>query len=416
MAVIDRERWHELEPLLDRALELPDEERVAWLGELQARSPELAAQLATLLAAEAVADRRGFLDGTHHPETSDTFARVELREYLQAAVRETNTVERELGAGGMSRVFLARERALGRAVVIKVLRPALAAGVSADRFKREILLAAQLQHPNIVPVFSVGEVEGVSFYTMPFVEGESLRARLARGDPLSDEQAVSVLRDVARALEYAHARGIVHRDIKPDNILLAGDAAVVTDFGIAKAVSSAARPMVELGEEDRTLTAVGSTIGTPAYMAPEQVTGDPFVDRRADLYAWGVVAYELLAGEHPFAHHTTAQQLLAAQLSEWPAPLASRVPHLSPAVAALVMRCLEKDAGHRPQSAREILDALASALTPPAGEADVRSSGFRRVPRSVWVSAAVVVVTLAVVVGIALRHERSRGPVAIAPQ
>src|SRR6476660_2730122 len=164
---------------------------------------------------------------------------MDLRDRLQSTLGNAYTLERELGGGGMSRVFLAEETALGRKVVIKVLPSELSAGVNADRFNREVHLAASLQQAQIVPVLTAGQVEGVPFYTMPFVEGESLRARLARDGALPIPQVINILRDVMRALAYAHDRGVVHRDIKPDNVLLSGGTAVVTDFGIAKAISEA---------------------------------------------------------------------------------------------------------------------------------------------------------------------------------
>jgi serine/threonine-protein kinase len=194
----------------------------------------------------------------------------------------------------MSRVFLAEETRLRRKVVIKVLTPELAAGVSADRFEREIMLAAQLAHPSIVPVLTAGEANGLPYYTMPFVDGESLRARLSTQEQLTVGEVASILRDIARALAYAHERGIVHRDIKPENVLLASGAAVVTDFGIAKAISAA-----RTDADASTLTQAGTSIGTPAYMAPEQVIGDPATDFAADLYSFGCLAYELLTGETP---------------------------------------------------------------------------------------------------------------------
>ena len=200
---------------------------------------------------------------------------MDLRTQLESTLGATYTFERELGGGGMSRVFTAEETRLRRKVVVKVLSPELAAGVSADRFEREIQTVASLQQANIVPVLTVGETGGLPYYTMPFVEGESLRAHLARRGALPISEVVGIARDVAKALQYAHDRGIVHRDIKPDNVLLSGGTAVVTDFGIAKAIS-AARAV-----SGATLTDIGTSIGTPAYMAPEQALGDPTVDQRA---------------------------------------------------------------------------------------------------------------------------------------
>lgn len=257
----------------------------------------------------------------------------------------------------MSTVFVARDNALGRTVVVKVLPYELAATVSVDRFKREIMLSAALQHPHIVPVLSAGEADGLPFFIMPFVEGESLRARLARG-PLSVREAVSILKDVARALVYAHGRGIIHRDIKPDNILLSGGAATVTDFGVAKAIS-ASREAAKAPSQNRTgtITLVGTSIGTPAYMAPEQAAGDPSTDHRADLYALGIVGYEMLVGTPPF-HGRAPQQLLAAQLTEPPPPIGSRRYDVPGALAQLIMKLLEKDPAKRPKTANEVARAL----------------------------------------------------------
>ena len=391
MAVMDRDRWRELAPLLDEALELAEEERAAWLAELRSRSPRLAAELTAFLADEAVADREGFLFGRAGAESPrDTLVGPDLGAYLQSALGDAYQIERELGGGGMSRVFLAREQALGRAVVIKVLLPVLAAGLRAERFAREVRVAAAMQHPNVVPLFTTGDAAGLPYYVMPYVSGESLRTRLTREGRLPLADALSILRDVARALAFAHERGVVHRDIKPENVLLAGDAAVVTDFGIAKALAAAGvdgadHPGSGSARDLTTLSAVGSPIGTPAYMAPEQVAGDTRIDHRADLYAWGVLAYEMLAGAHPFADRATPQELLLAQLSDTPAPITASVPQLSPTLATLVTRCLEKDSTRRPESAREILDALAIIATPPGA----RPTPWRvraRAPRAVAVA------------------------------
>jgi len=276
---------------------------------------------------------------------------ADLIEQLKSSLGSTYTIERELGGGGMSRVFLAQDLALGRSVVIKVLLPELAAGVNAERFKREVQLSARLQHPHIVPVLTAGEVDGLPYYVMPFVKGESLRARLASG-PMPVSETVSTLADVAKALAYAHSEGVVHRDIKPDNILLSGGASTVADFGIAKAISSARQ-----SEPGETLTSLGTSLGTPAYMAPEQVAGDPNVDHRADIYSLGCVAYEMLTGHSPFAGKSP-QQMLAAQVMEKPRPVAEIRPDVPPTLALLVTRCLEKEPSARPHSASELASQL----------------------------------------------------------
>ena len=281
---------------------------------------------------------------------------IDFRERLQAALGSVYRIERELGGGGMSRVFVAEETSLGRKVVVKVLSPELAAELSMERFEREVRFAAQLQHPQIVPVLTAGNAGGLPYYTMPLVEGESLRAHIARDGAQPIPKVVSVLRDVAKALEFAHGRGVVHRDIKPDNVLLSGSSATVTDFGIAKALSASK------AEAHATLTQTGTSIGTPAYMAPEQAAGDPSTDHRADIHAFGCMAYELLAGSTPFGDRPM-HQLIAAHFSERPVPIEQRRVETPRSLAQLVTRCLEKSPDERPQSAGELLAALDAAIT-----------------------------------------------------
>jgi tetratricopeptide (TPR) repeat protein/TolB-like protein len=218
------------------------------------------------------------------------------------------------------------------------------------------MLAAKLQHPHIVPVLSSGDADGLPWFTMPYVDGESLRARLSRG-PLGIGEITGILRDVARALEFAHARGVVHRDIKPDNVLLAGSSATVTDFGIAKAITAA-----RTGPEGATLTMAGTSIGSPAYMAPEQAAGDPNIDHRSDIYAFGCMAYELLAGRPPFTGSSPAK-LLGAHLGEAPRDVREFRADAPPALAELVMRCLQKDPDHRPSQAIDLVRVLDSVTS-----------------------------------------------------
>ncbi len=283
---------------------------------------------------------------------------MDLRAQLQTHLGTALVIERELGGGGMSRVFVANEVRLSRKVVVKVLNPILVQGLNAERFEREILLVASLQQANIVPVLATGEVDGIPYYTMPYVEGESLRARLI-GTGLGIGDTIAILRDVARALGYAHGHGVVHRDIKPDNVLLSGGTAVVTDFGIAKAVADSKSAHAPAGSG---LTQTGTSIGTPLYMAPEQVAGDPSVDQRADLYSLGCMAFELLTGKSPFADRTP-QRVLAAHLSEMPPPVTTLRPDCPAALSDLVARLMEKDPANRPQSAAEVLSTLDTVVT-----------------------------------------------------
>jgi Tol biopolymer transport system component len=329
---------------------------------------------------------------------------TDLLAQLQETLGAAYTVERELGGGGMSRVFAGTEAALGRQIVIKVLPADTMNAVSIERFKREISVVARLQHPHIVPILTAGESHGLPFYTMPFVKGDSLRARLLSKGPLPISETVHVLRDVASALAYAHAEGVVHRDIKPENVIVSGGVAVVTDFGVAKALDVATSD----GRRDsQGLTSLGMAVGTPAYMSPEQATAEPDVDQRADIYSFGCVAYEMLAGSSPFAGKSS-QQMLAAHVTAVPEPLSSRRGDVPPLLGQLVMRCLEKNRDDRPGSADQLIAAL-DALATPSGDSTAASHGNRSVPlkrRRLMVGSAVA----AVVAGAAVVMLMRRGP------
>ena len=274
---------------------------------------------------------------------------------LADALRDRYRFVRELGSGGMGSVYLAEDVKHHRKVAVKVLHPHLAASLGTDRFLREIEVAAQLQHPAILTLHDSGQADGYIYYIMPFIEGESLRVRLARQHELSVEESARILCEVLDALAYAHERGVIHRDIKPDNIMLSGRHALLVDFGVAKAVNDSAGPSF--------VTTTGMALGTPSYMAPEQAVADRDVDHRADLYAVGVVGYELLTGRRPFTGNT-AQQIVAAQLTQAPEDLRTHRPAVPPPLAAAVMRALERRPADRWQSAGEMLAKLEPWLTP----------------------------------------------------
>ena len=299
---------------------------------------------------------------------------------LKDTLSHTYDIERELGGAGMSRVYVATEKSLGRKVVIKVLSPELTADVSRSRFRREIQVAAQLQHPHIVPLLSAGVIEELLYYTMPFISGESLKSALEKNGPLPVVEVVRVLYHVAEALDYAHGQGVVHRDIKPANILKSGTYHLITDFGVAKALN-AAMP-------EATMTSTGMAVGTPAYMAPEQLAGDSAADHRIDIYALGLLAYELLNGKSPFAA-STPQRVLAAVLTQEPKLLIEARPDVPPSLSELVMRCLSKEPDKRPESAREVLDALDMFST---ASGEIRTTEYR-VPRSGRMTPTAVPVT-----------------------
>jgi len=279
---------------------------------------------------------------------------TELVDRLRQYVGRDFVIERELGGGGMSHLFIAHERTLGRSVVVKVLSAEVAGALSVQRFRREVLLLARLQHAHIVPILATGEADDVLYYTMPFIEGESLRQRLARDGALPVGDVVVILRDILGALSYAHRRGVIHRDIKPENVLLSEGGALVADFGIAKAMSDA--------RTSSAITATGVMVGTPAYIAPEQAAADPTMDERVDIYATGAMAYEMLSGEVLFSGLSPYRQIAAHALNT-PVPLAERRAAIPPALERLVMQCLQKDPNDRPASADAMLQALDNVAT-----------------------------------------------------
>jgi len=324
----------------------------------------------------------------------------ETEERLKAALADRYAIEREIGSGGMATVYLANDLKHERKVALKVLRSDLAASLGAERFLQEVRVTANLTHPHILPLHDSGEADGFLFYVMPYIEGESLRERLVREHELPVTEAARLLRDVLDALAAAHKLGVVHRDIKPENVLISGRHAMVADFGVAKAVSEAT------GRHK--LTTLGVALGTPSYMAPEQAAADEAIDHRADIYAVGVMAYELLAGRPPFTG-STPQQVLAAQVMESPKPVTELRASVPPALETLIMRCLEKKPADRWQSAEELLPHLEALATPSGGVTPTETVPFVAAPRNkaalrigAAVAAVIVVVATAIVFGLGI--------------
>src|SRR3989442_332443 len=283
---------------------------------------------------------------------------VELLSRLRAAVADRYEVQREIGRGGMATVYLAEDLRHHRPVAVKVLHPHVAVILGSERFLREIQIAARLQHSHIVPLYDSGQFENLLYYVMPYVEGESLRQRLDRGKRLPLEEALQVARAVAAALDYAHRHQIVHRDIKPENVMLNDDVAMVTDFGIAKAVSAAA---------GHNLTQTGAAVGTPAYMSPEQASGAIDLDARTDVYSLGCVLYEMLAGRTPFIG-PTVQAIILQCFTQPPPPLHSLTEGVPDWVEQAVMKALAKEPAARFATAAELGHAFNPShrvLTPP---------------------------------------------------
>ncbi len=330
------------------------------------------------------AGRRTFVASAGGLHMHDATLQAEVQDALGAAY----TLERELPRGGMSRVFVATENALGRPVVIKVLSPELAATLSSERFKREIMLAARLQHPHIVPLLAAGQAGAHLYYTMPLVDGESLRQRMSRERPMAIADIVRVVEEVARALSYAHEEGVAHRDIKPENVMFFHGQAVVLDFGIGKALERAAEGLGTATAAMR-ITTPGMSLGTPTYIAPEQAAGDDRLDHRADLYAIGVIAYEMLTGHPPFTGRTP-QIVMEAHRTRAPEPIGPRRPDAPAHLVRAVMLCLEKKPSDRPRTG----DELVRLLHPNASSA--RLSGARRALSQVpfWVPWALAAVSL----------------------
>src|SRR5690348_9130700 len=267
---------------------------------------------------------------------------------LESALEGRYTIERELGRGGMATVYLARDVKHDRLVALKVLNPELGAVLGAERFLSEIRVTAALQHPNLLPLFDSGEANGLLYYVMPFVEGETLRARLDREKQLPVEEAVRIAVAVANALDYAHGHGVIHRDLKPENILLQHGQPVVADFGIALAISNAGGARV---------TQTGLSLGTPQYMSPEQATGDRAIDGRTDIYSLGALTYEMLTGEPPHVG-STSQAIIARVLTERPRSIRATRPSVPEQVEASVDCALEKLPADRWATARDFADAL----------------------------------------------------------
>ncbi|HEX2778362.1 MAG TPA: protein kinase [Gemmatimonadaceae bacterium] len=324
---------------------------------------------------------------------------IDLHDDLAAALAHRYEVERELGHGGMAIVYLARDVKHSRRVAVKVLRPDLASSIGAERFLREISVAAGLTHPNILSLHDSGAAEGLLYYVMPFIEGETLRARLDREHQLPIDEALAIARQVGAALDYAHAHGVVHRDIKPENILIAGEHVCVADFGLARALYTAST---------QRLTESAVAVGTPAYMSPEQAAADPEVDGRADIYSLACVIYEMIVGTPPF-RGATAQALLAQHLTASAPSICAQRANCPPALDAAVRRALEKVPADRFRTARDFIAALSAAPTPatlPAAAVATSPARSRRA-RILGIAAGIAVVAGGTGIAIAKGwHER----------
>jgi serine/threonine-protein kinase len=323
---------------------------------------------------------------------------TDLSDRLSAALADRYRIERELGAGGMATVYLAHDVKHKRKVAVKVLRPELAAALGADRFLREIETTAQLHHPHILSLHDSGEAGGFLFYVMPFVEGESLRDRLDREKQLSVDQAVRIAREVADALSYAHSRGVIHRDVKPENILLASGHAIVADFGIAKAVSAAG---------GTSLTETGLTVGTATYMSPEQAAGEQDLDGRSDLYSLGCVLYEMLAGQPPFTG-PTLESVVRQHIAAEPRAITVLRPAVPADVAGLLARVLAKTPADRFSPAAAFAEAL-ELRGRTAAEADTLQVKAKTAPVRSWRWPVAIVSLIAVVAVVALLVRGSGG-------
>ena len=382
-------RWREIQHVLDGALDLAPESRAAYVTAACGADAELRDRVVRLLNGCVQAERTESVlaspaAGFAAPILADLRLldekrRTTLADTLGTALAGRYTIERTLGQGGMAVVFLARDLRHDRAVAVKVLARDLVAPSSVERFLQEIRVTARLSHPHVLPVHDSGEVDGLLYFVTPYVEGETLRAKLTHEGAVSLPETARLLRELADALAFAHARGVVHRDLKPENILLSGGHAVVADFGIAQALADAA----ETGAPSVETSSRGIVLGTPAYMAPEQAVGNASTDHRADLYAFGVIAYELLAGSHPFGKRSP-QGLLLAHLNEAATPLDELCRELPPTLVALVMGCLAKTPAGRPASA----DAVLAALDDAAREFDAAASRHSRDPIGQTVSSA----------------------------
>ncbi|HMI49212.1 MAG TPA: protein kinase [Gemmatimonadaceae bacterium] len=385
------ERWRVVDAILRASLSCEPAQRDAFVAEACGGDEDLRREVASLLAMHDLAG--DFLDRPAAELLAGAIAPPSLTGRLATALAVRYHIEREIGRGGMATVHLARDLRHGRWVAIKVLREELAAAVGAERFLEEIRVTASLQHPHILPLFDSGSAEGLVWYVMPFVEGETLRSRLARERRLPVDDALQLVREMADALEYAHRHGVVHRDVKPENVLLQSGHALVADFGIALALENAGGARI---------TRTGITLGTPSYMAPEQAAGDRPIDARTDVYALGAVLHEMLAGESPFAA-ASHQPTLRNGIYDPVIALASRRADVSPSIDAAVQRALAKDPDDRFPSA----GAFAAALTTRAVGGHTSTTRGRMVSAR----AALYAVGVVLAVGLVGGWEFARSPI-----